>query len=93
MKFSGFAVASVMAILLAPAMATPIADAAPAPVDDVAAAKYTIHCTGGQNPAAVCTNGHKKDGCRCDSHGTYLCDPSSLSKSGGQCAKCGCRAE
>ncbi|KAJ4159883.1 uncharacterized protein LMH87_007820 [Akanthomyces muscarius] len=32
------------------------------------------------------------DGCRCDSHGTYLCDPSSLHKAGGQCVKCGCHA-
>ena len=79
-------------VLSTVALGDPVVRAAPAPVEMAPRAKYTIKCEGGMHPDARCTNGKKKDGCRCDSHGTYLCDPSSLHKAGGQCAKCGCHA-
>ncbi|EPE05913.1 hypothetical protein F503_08444 [Ophiostoma piceae UAMH 11346] len=99
MKFS--TLISAVALLGASALASPVAEAEAAAAADgmsiadgaslAAAASYHIVCTGGQHPDSRCTNGEKKDGCRCDSKGTYLCDPSSLHKSGGACAKCGCR--
>lgn len=92
MKSSQFAI-FITGVLGAVAMANPIADPEPNPVEVAPRAKYTINCDGGMVPDSRCTNGKKKDGCRCDSKGTYLCDPSSLAKSGGQCAKCGCREE
>ncbi|CAG9991005.1 unnamed protein product [Clonostachys byssicola] len=81
MKFSGFAALSAVALFLAPAIAEPIAN--PQSLDEAEAA-YSITCTGGLRPDRVCTNGRKTNGCRCDSRGTYLCDPSSLRKPGGQ---------
>ncbi len=91
MKFSGLAIISAMTFLSAQVMANPVSDVEANPIGLApVAAKYKIECTGGQHADAKCTNGKKTDGCRCDSKGTYLCDPSSLAKSGGQCAKCGC---
>lgn len=93
MKFS--TLLSAVALFSASALASPVAEADGAlegmSIRDLDAANaFHISCTGGQHPDSRCTNGKKKDGCRCDSKGTYLCDPSSLAKSGGACAKCGC---
>ena len=93
MKFA--TLISAVALLGAAALASPVAEAAEglSVVDSgslAAAAAYHITCTGGLHPDSRCTNGKKKDGCRCDSKGTYLCDPSTLHKKGGACAKCGC---
>lgn len=68
------------------AMASPVAE--PIPADLAEAATYKITCTGGLDPDSRCKNGKKENGCRCDSKGTYLCDPSSLKND--QCKKCGC---
>ncbi|KAJ5341493.1 hypothetical protein N7541_010617 [Penicillium brevicompactum] len=78
-------------VLGAVAVANPIDSTEPSSVEVAPRAGYTVKCSGGMSPDARCTNGQKKNGCRCDSRGTYLCDPSSLAKSGGQCAKCGCQ--
>ncbi|CAI7565628.1 unnamed protein product [Penicillium crustosum] len=91
MKPTQFAVL-ITGVLGTIAMANPIAGPELNPVEVAPRAKYTVKCEGGLHPDARCTNGKKKDGCRCDSKGTYLCDPSSLAKKGGQCAKCGCHA-
>lgn len=66
-------------------MADPIPENQPAG----ALATYKITCSGGLEPDRRCKNGKKKDGCRCDAKGAYLCDPASLRT--GQCAKCGCQ--
>ncbi|CAI7597630.1 unnamed protein product [Penicillium discolor] len=92
MKLTQFAVL-ITGVLGTVAMANPVAVPELNPVEVAPRAKYTVKCEGGMHPDARCTNGKKKDGCRCDSKGTYLCDPSSLAKKGGQCAKCGCHAE
>jgi len=88
MKSFGLSFIATLAFLGATAMANPIADLTPNSVEGALA--YKITCSGGLTPASKCTNGQKKNGCRCDSVGTYLCDRSSDAKSGGDCAKCGC---
>ncbi|KAJ6179445.1 hypothetical protein N7519_009906 [Penicillium mononematosum] len=80
MKTTQFAVL-LTGVLATVAMANPVAGPEPNRFEVAPRAKYTVKCDGGLSPDARCTNGKKKDGCRCDSKGTYLCDPSSLSKS------------
>ncbi|KAI2819406.1 hypothetical protein CBS63078_875 [Aspergillus niger] len=70
MRFTSFAIAT--AFLATMVSATPVAEPEPNPVELAARAKYTIHCSGGQNPDSHCLTPHSK----CDSYGT----PSILEK-------------